>query len=75
MVSDIVLLKELPEPLKSSVEAYTGCIAGASRKEEYLTAVTKAGFQEVEIVSERPAGTRELAGLAASVNVSAVKPK
>ncbi len=74
MVSDIVLLKELPDAIKSSVAAYTGCIAGASRKEDYLAIVASAGFQDVEVVSEVSLGTGELAGLAASVNVRAIKP-
>jgi len=74
MVSDIVLLKELPEPIKSSIEAYVGCIAGASRKEEYLATVATAGFQNVEVVTELSLGTGELAGLAASINVCAIKP-
>ena len=75
MVSDIVLLKELPGVTKNSIEAYVGCIAGATTKEEYLATVADAGFQAVEIVSERSAGRGELAGSVASVNVRVVKPK
>jgi ubiquinone/menaquinone biosynthesis C-methylase UbiE len=52
MVSDIVLLKELPAAIKNSIGAYVGCAAGATTKEEYLATVAAAGFQEVEIVSE-----------------------
>ena len=74
MVSDIVLLKELPDAVKSSVAAYTGCIAGASKKEDYLAVIASAGFQDVEVISEVFLGTGELAGLAASVNVRAIKP-
>jgi len=74
MVSDIVLLKELPESIKSSIEAYTGCIAGASMKEEYLANVKAAGFQEVEIISEVAFGIGRQDGSIASVNVRAVKP-
>ena len=74
MVSDIVLLKELPDAIKSSVAAYTGCIAGASRKENYLATIASAGFQDVEVISEVSLGTGELAGLAASINVRAIKP-
>ncbi len=74
MVSDIVLLKELPVDIKSSVAAFTGCIAGASKKEDYLATVASAGFQDVEVVSEVSLGRGELAGLAASVNVRAIKP-
>ena len=74
MVSDMVLLKELPESIKNSVEAYAGCVAGASRKEEYLATVADAGFQEVEVVSESSFGVGQLADAIASINVCAVKP-
>jgi len=75
MVSDIVLLKELPASIKSSVEAYVGCVGGASMKEEYLATVAAAGFKDVEVVSETaPVMAGELAGIIASVNVYAIKP-
>ena len=74
MVSDIVLLQELPESIKSSIEAYVGCVAGASRKEEYLATIASVGFREVEIVSEVSSGMGQLAGSIASINVRAVKP-
>lgn len=74
MVSDIVLLKELPEAIRKSVAAYTGCIAGASLKEDYLAVIKGAGFRDVSIVSELPLGSGQFAGLASSVNIRAVKP-
>ena len=52
MVSDIVLLAELPEFVKQSVEAYAGCVAGAMLKDDYLAAIKAAGFDEVEILDE-----------------------
>ena len=52
MVSDIVLDSELPEQVKNSVAAYTGCIGGALKRDEYLAAIAKAGFSGVEIVAE-----------------------
>jgi SAM-dependent methyltransferase len=52
MVSDIVLERELPELIRSSVGAWTGCIAGAALKEEYLGGIRGAGFEEVEVVGE-----------------------
>ena len=52
MVSDIVLLAELPQKLKESISAYVGCVAGALGKDDYLQAIRSAGFQEVEIVGE-----------------------
>jgi len=52
MVSDLVLVKELPKAIKESVEAYVGCLAGAIKKDEYLKFLTIAGFQEVKIISQ-----------------------
>ncbi len=52
MVSDIVLEKPLPEEIARSVAAYTGCIAGASLKEEYLGMIAAAGFDAVHIAGE-----------------------
>jgi SAM-dependent methyltransferase len=52
MISDIVLLKELPDFIRDSVNSYVGCIAGALMKEEYISAIENAGFKEVRIVDE-----------------------
>ncbi len=52
MVSDIVLLKELPDFIRNSAEAYVGCISGAIMREEYIGAIEAAGFHEVRIVDE-----------------------
>src|SRR4030043_42949 len=52
MVSDIVLMNELPDSIKKSVAAYIGCVAGASMKDEYLDNIKAAGFKEVTIVEE-----------------------
>jgi arsenite methyltransferase len=53
MVSDLALKKPLPQAIRSSVEAYVACIAGAMVKDEYLGAIRDAGFKKVEIVSEK----------------------
>jgi len=52
MVSDLVLVKELPREIRDSVEAYVGCLAGAIKKEEYLRFIEQAGFQGIKIISE-----------------------
>jgi ubiquinone/menaquinone biosynthesis C-methylase UbiE len=57
MVSDIVLLEELPAAVQKSVAAYISCLAGASRKENYLDAIKNAGFAEVRVVDETSFGT------------------
>jgi len=74
MVSDVVLTRELPEDIKNSIAAYTGCVAGAYLKEDYLATIAEAGFDDVSIVSEQAFGSGELAGAILSVSVRAVKP-
>ncbi|NIM89655.1 MAG: arsenite methyltransferase [Candidatus Aminicenantes bacterium] len=53
MISDIVLLKELPDFIKNNVEAYVGCLSGAIKKEDYLKLIEKAGFSEIKVIEER----------------------
>ena len=52
MISDIVLLKELPDFIKNSIEAYIGCVSGAELRNQYLAAIKEAGFQDVTIMGE-----------------------
>jgi len=52
MVSDLVLVRNLPDVIKESIEAYVGCLAGAVMKDEYLSLITLAGFQDVRVVSQ-----------------------
>lgn len=49
-VSDIALKTDLPAEIARSVAAYTGCIAGAIKIEDYRNELLKAGFQYVEVV-------------------------
>ena len=53
MVSDIVLLKKLPESIQNNVEAYAGCISGAELKDKYLELIGEAGFQDVKVLEEK----------------------
>ena len=48
-VSDIVLLKQLPEAVAKDISAYVGCISGASLLTEYLSAVLAAGLHDLSI--------------------------
>lgn len=52
MVSDIVLLHELPAVIRTSIAAYVGCLAGALLRDEYLSLIRAAGFQDVELLAE-----------------------
>lgn len=50
-ISDIVLLADLSEEQKNDRDLLAGCVAGATLKDDYLSAIKKAGF-EVKILSE-----------------------
>jgi len=52
MVSDIVLLKELPASIKNSIQAYVGCLAGATMKDDYLKTIKLVGFRKVKVLEE-----------------------
>ena len=53
MISDIVLLEELPDFIKNSIEAYISCISGAILRSEYIKIIETTGFQEVKIIDEK----------------------
>jgi SAM-dependent methyltransferase len=53
MVSDIVLLKELPAVILESVAAYVGCLAGAMMKDDYIASIESAGFADVDVTEEK----------------------
>ena len=52
IISDIVLVKELPDFIKNSVEAYVGCISGAVMKDKYLELIKESGFQNITVTDE-----------------------
>jgi len=53
MVSDIVLLRKLPQGLLDDAAAYSACIAGAARKGDYLAMLRGAGFGGVKVTSQK----------------------
>jgi len=82
LVSDIVLLKELPAAVRTSVEAYTGCVAGALLKDDYLDRISSAGFVDVEVLEEnrisldfQPGEISDLAASVESIKVRGMKPR
>ncbi len=48
-VSDIVLLKTLPENIARDVAAYTGCISGASLMGDYIRYALEAGLDDLQV--------------------------
>ena len=48
-VSDVVIRGEVPAEIKSSMELWTGCVAGALTDDEYRAKLSKAGFHRIDI--------------------------
>jgi len=57
MISDIVLDRELPPEVLDSVDAYLGCVGGASLRATYLQTIERAGFRDVTITGEKSAAS------------------
>jgi SAM-dependent methyltransferase len=52
-ISDVVIEGMLPENLKEAGEMYAGCIAGALQKDEYMSIIKGAGFDNITIQKEK----------------------
>jgi arsenite methyltransferase len=52
MISDMVLLKDIPEAILDNVSAYIGCISGAEKKTNYIELIKQAGFKDVQVIEE-----------------------
>jgi SAM-dependent methyltransferase len=52
VVSDLVLLRPLTPEQDRSVRLLVGCIAGASRRADYLDMIRGAGFADVQVAHE-----------------------
>ena len=71
MVSDVVLVGELPPEVRESVYEYVQCVAGASQREDYLRMIEEAGFEGVEVLDESHYSGYPMVR---SIKVRAVKP-
>lgn len=52
-ISDVVTRGEFPNELREQAELYVGCVSGAIDREEYLQVIREAGFDNIEVASER----------------------
>lgn len=53
-ISDIVLVGDLPEKIKSAAEMYAGCVASAIQMEEYLKIIENSGFKNIILQKKKP---------------------
>ena len=61
IVSDVVLDAPLPAAVAESVAALTGCVAGASLRNDYLQTIAAAGLVEIEVLNDKAFGEMALA--------------
>ncbi|MFN3921311.1 MAG: DUF3641 domain-containing protein, partial [Caldimicrobium sp.] len=50
VISDIVSDEDVPEHLKADPELWAGCISGAMREDEFISAFIKAGFTGIRVL-------------------------
>jgi ubiquinone/menaquinone biosynthesis C-methylase UbiE len=48
-VSDVVFQGEIPEVVRRSIEAWSGCLAGALHDDEYRAKLAAAGFVDIDV--------------------------
>jgi arsenite methyltransferase len=70
-VSDIVLLREIPEELRGVVPLWTGCISGALRDSEYVDKLTAAGFRDAGVEVTRQYTRKDLEAMAEVTDIAA----
>jgi N-acetylglutamate synthase-like GNAT family acetyltransferase/SAM-dependent methyltransferase len=64
-ISDIVA-QDLPEPVRRSRDAWTGCLAGAISEAAYVKGLEEAGLRDVRVTSRTVYDASQLKGLFAS---------
>lgn len=60
-ISDLVLLRPLPDALKASVEALVGCVAGATLRDRLVAMVADAGLVDLHLEAKAGAVAAMLA--------------
>jgi SAM-dependent methyltransferase len=56
-ISDVVALGPIPEHLRTSVEALSGCVSGAARVSEIKTWLGEAGFEAIRVQPRKESRT------------------
>jgi len=68
-VADVVARGEIDPRIRSSVEAWIGCLAGALDADEYRSLLTRAGFTDIEVVPTRVYHLADAADLLAAQGI------
>jgi arsenite methyltransferase len=60
MISDVMLLEELPEELRTNAALFAGCVSGAILRDQYVSLMKEAGFTDIRV--ERQKESAEMFG-------------
>lgn len=71
-VSDIVLLREIPDGLRGVIALWTGCISGALRDTAYVDKLASAGFEAADVEVTRRYDRAELEAMAEMIDPNAL---
>ena len=71
-VSDIVFQGHIPEVIRTDLEAWAGCIAGALEEEVYRQLLHEAGFVNIEVEVTRRYSLSDIANNGASASITAL---
>lgn len=52
-ISDLVLLKPLPESVRNNKKLLAACVAGAELKDNYINMIEKSGFRDIKVTEKQ----------------------
>jgi arsenite methyltransferase len=52
-ISDVVLVGQLPDQLRTDAEMYAGCVSGAIQMDDYLSMISAVGFRNVVVQKKK----------------------
>jgi len=75
-VSDVVVRGEIPEQVRTSMQLWAGCIAGALEEQEYISKLANAGFAGISVEQTRVYSAEQAKGFLAKagLDVETVAP-
>ncbi|GAB3046545.1 arsenite methyltransferase [Intrasporangium mesophilum] len=73
-VSDIVLLRNIPDGLRGVMALWTGCISGSLRDTEFVDKLQAAGFTDASVEVTRRYDRSELEGMADELDEAQLPP-
>lgn len=71
-VSDVVFQGHIPDDIRSDMEAWVGCIAGAMEEETYRRLLHEVGFTDIEVEVTRRYDVNDVANSGANTSIAAL---